>query len=57
MFTARVLVTVHYPEGKVKRFKAYQAFVGPNRTTWIAMDGMRHYVLHRHGFVVYITNI
>jgi hypothetical protein len=57
MFTARVSVSVRYPEGKVKTFKAFRAFAGPNRVTWISLDGMRHYVLLRHGFVVNITNL
>lgn len=57
MFTPRVLVTVTSPEGKVKKHKAFRAYVGANRVTWIRMDGVRSYVLLRHGFVVTVTNI
>jgi len=54
---ARVKVTVTSPEGKVKKHSAYRAYVGSNRVTWIRMDGVRSYVLLRHGFVVTVTNV
>lgn len=52
-----VKVTVISPEGKVKTHKAYRAYIGKHRVTWIRMDGVRMYVLLRHGFVVTVTNI
>lgn len=55
-FAARLTVTVKYPEGHVKKFAAYQAWVGPKRVTWVDEEGVRSYVLLRHGFVVTITN-
>lgn len=57
MFEPRVLVTVKYPEGNKVSHQAFRAYIGPKRVTWIAMDGVRSYVLLRHGFKVTVTNI
>lgn len=56
-FFNRVSLTIWTPEGKKKQHKAYRVFVGPNRVTWIDPDGVRHYVLLRHGFTYLISNI
>lgn len=56
MFTVRHHLFITTPEGKTKKFNAYCYYVGPNRLTWISMDGIRHYVLFRHGFTYYAKN-
>lgn len=57
MLTPRVLVKITTPDGDTQSHYAYRAYVGPNRVTWIAMDGVRSYVLLRHGFTYRITNL
>lgn len=53
----RVLLAITTPENRTRHHRAYRAYVGKNRVTWITMDGVRHYVLLRHGFSYKITNI
>jgi hypothetical protein len=56
MFTARHTLVITTPEGKVKRHKAFRVYIGENRVTWITLDGVRHYVLLRHGFTYVSEN-
>lgn len=53
----RVLLAITTPENRTRHHRAYRAYVGKNRVTWITMDGVRHYVLLRHGFSYKITNL
>jgi hypothetical protein len=56
VFEALYSVSVKYPEGNTRTFPAFRVYHGKNRFTWIGMDGVRSYVLLRHGFVIVSRN-
>lgn len=57
MYEPRYNVTVTYPTGRRKTFRAYMVWTGTRKVTWCSVTGLRSYVLLNHGFSVNITNI